>query len=131
MDNSHKWTEQELEELKHELEEFRKEKERIRLIVGQIGGVPSFNSKITNVIFFGIVVASLILSVFVQDIWRYILIDIAVAVLSLKIIYLVHTLTRENHFELWILTSLEWQINEIRKDIKNLKKMHMSSDKFK
>jgi len=123
MDN-HKWTEQELEELKHELEEFRKEKERIRMIVGQIGGVPSFNSKITNIVFFSIVVASLILSVFVQDIWRYILIDIAVAVLSLKIIYLIHTLTRENHFELWILTSLEWQINDIRQAIRRLQELH-------
>ena len=44
--------EEELIDLKKELEDFKKVKEHVRTIVGQIGGVPFFNSKIANVLLF-------------------------------------------------------------------------------
>ena len=114
--------EEELIDLKKELEDFKKEKERVRAIVGQIGGVPSFNSKIANVIFIILVLSCLVISPFIEGTLRFIMIDLAIGILSLKIIYIIRNLTKENHFMLWILSSLEWQINDLRKEIKNLSK---------
>ena len=43
--------EDEIDDLKMELEHFQKEKERVRQIVGKIGGVPKFSTKIINTLF--------------------------------------------------------------------------------
>ena len=42
----------ELEDLKHELEHFQQEKERVRTILGKVGGMPKFRAKIINIVFF-------------------------------------------------------------------------------
>ncbi len=112
----------ELQELLEEIEAFKKEKERVRAIVGRIGGVPTFNSRVANIIFFILVMASLIASIFVEDKLRYAVLDIAIGIISFKIIYIVHQLMRANHFELWILSSIEWKITEIHKELKKLSK---------
>ena len=41
----------EINDLKKELENFQQEKERVRLIVGKIGGVPTFNTRTFNTVF--------------------------------------------------------------------------------
>ncbi len=41
----------EISDLKDMLENFDKEKERVREIIGRIGGVPTFNTKLMNVVF--------------------------------------------------------------------------------
>ena len=93
----------------------------MRAIVGQIGGMPTFNSKLANVIFTILVIVSLVASIFVEDKLRYAVIDLAIGIISFKIIYIVHQLMRANHFELWILSSIEWRINEIHKEVRKLK----------
>ncbi len=42
--------------------------------------------------------------------------------LSVKIIYLIHCQMRMNHFKFWVLSSIEWRINEMMVQIKQLKK---------
>ena len=116
--------EEELKDLKKELDDFKKEKERVRAIVGQIGGVPTFNSKFVNIVFIVLVMTCLLISPFIEGALRFIVIDLAVGILSLKIIYLIYSLTRENHFILWILSSIEWQINDTRKDLRLIKKLY-------
>ena len=49
-DRTH-WLEDEINDLKHELEIFGKDKERIRQILGKIGGVPKFETKLVNILF--------------------------------------------------------------------------------
>ena len=43
--------EDELNDLKQELEHFQQEKERVRAIIGKIGGMPKFHTKLINIIF--------------------------------------------------------------------------------
>ncbi len=112
----------ELQELLEEIEAFKKEKERVRSIVGRIGGVPSFNSRFANILFTILVIISLVISIFVEDGLRFAVIDLAIGIISFKIIYIVHQLMRANHFELWILSSIEWKITEIHKELKKLSK---------
>ena len=118
----HEHLEAELDDLKKELEHFEKEKERIRAIVGQIGGAPKSQVKLVNALFIIILIASVVVSVVADEKWRLIMIELATVTLSVKIIYLMHAQMRVAHFEFWILSSLEWRVNEIMKQLRQLKK---------
>lgn len=112
----------ELEDLKQELESFQKEKEKVRAVIGQIGGVPKFRTKLINAIFIAVLAVSVILSVILGEKWRTLMIELATVTLSLKIIYLIHCQVKVNHFKFWILSSIEWRLNEVKKQITNLRK---------
>ena len=117
--NKEKMIEEEMEDLKRELEHFQQEKERIRAIVGKIGGVPTFNIKLFNIVFIAIMAVTLLISLFSSDL-RLLMIELATAALALKILYMMHCQSKVNHFQLWMQSSIEWRINEI---IKLLRKM--------
>ncbi len=117
--NKDKMIEEEMEDLKRELEHFQQEKERIRAIVGKIGGVPTFNIKLFNIVFIAIMAVTLLISLFSSDL-RLLMIELATVALALKILYMMHCQSKVNHFQLWMQSSIEWRINEI---IKLLRKM--------
>lgn len=112
-------------DLLDEIENFKKEKERVRAIVGNIGGMPTVHAKLFNIFFAVLIVALLIAGFFLEGRAHQILLDVALTALSVKIIYLIHSQARVNHFQLWILSSLEWKLNEldrlIRKEMKGEK----------
>ncbi|MHC4424229.1 MAG: hypothetical protein ACYSWR_06115 [Planctomycetota bacterium] len=110
----------ELKDLKEELEHFQQEKERVRAIIGKIGGVPIFRTKLINAIF--IIAVSVVFSIIGGEKWRVLMIELATITLSAKIIYLIHCQMRINHFEFWILSSLEWRLTELMRHVKQLKK---------
>ncbi|MFC1666304.1 hypothetical protein ACFL0P_00340 [Candidatus Omnitrophota bacterium] len=112
--------EEELDDLKQEFENFKEEKERIRAIVGRIGGVPKFNPKFFNILFIVAIVFCLATSLVSSGTLRLAMLEVAIAALSAKIIYLIVNQNKITHFQLWILTSLEWRLNEILKKIKTL-----------
>lgn len=115
--------EHEIEDLKKELENFQKEKEVVRAIVGKIGGVPTFHTKIVNTIFIVIIVGSLMVSIFghkISENFHLIMIEIATVAISVKILYMMHCQNRVNHFQLWMQSSIEWRINEIIKIVRKI-----------
>jgi len=114
--------EEELSDLKQELENFQHEKERVRAIIGKIGGVPKSRAKLINIFFIVVIVGSVIVSFFTGEKWQLPMIELATIALSVKIIYLIHNQMRINHFQFWILSSLEWRLNELMKRVKDLKK---------
>ena len=122
MQDSTKPIKDEIDDLKQELENFQKEKERVREIIGKIGGVPTFNTKFLNVVFIVVIGVSLVVSLIAGEKWRLLSIEIATVALSVKIIYLIHCQMRVNHFKFWILSSIEWRLNEMMKIIKKLDK---------
>jgi hypothetical protein len=122
MEDNQEHLQGELDDLKQELEHFQQEKERVRAIVGKIGGLPKFRTKLVNALFITVIVASVTVSIFSKGELRPLMIELAMVTLSLKIIYLIHCQMRINHFQFWILSSLEWRINEIMKQIKQTKK---------
>jgi hypothetical protein len=121
MNESHENLQDEISDLRHELEQFQKEKDRVRAIIGKIGGVPKFRTKLINVIFTLVIVVSVIGSIIGGDKLRLLMIELATVTLSMKIIYMIHYQMRVNHFKFWILSSIEWRINEMAKQIKQLK----------
>jgi hypothetical protein len=120
MEGNHVNLEREITDLKEELEHFQQEKERVRGIIGKIGGVPKFHTKLISAIFIVVITTSVVVSIVAGDRLRLLMIELATVSLSLKIIYLIHCQMRINHFEFWILSSIEWRINEIMKQIRQL-----------
>ncbi|TKJ32917.1 MAG: hypothetical protein CEE38_22100 [Planctomycetes bacterium B3_Pla] len=122
MADKHEEPKDEIGDLKQALENFEQEKERVRAIIGTIGGVPSFNTKLINIVFIVIIVVAVIISLIVDEKWRLLMIELTTVMLSVKIIYMIHIQMRVNHFKFWILSAIEWRINEMMVQIKQLKR---------
>ncbi len=121
MDQNNGHLENEINDLKQELEHFQQEKERVRAIIGQIGGMPKFRTKLVNILFIVVIAVSVVISIIAGEKLRLLMVEVATVTLSLKIIYLIHCQMRINHFKFWILSSIEWRLTEMRKEIKQLK----------
>ena len=120
MNEQYDKTEDEISDLKQALENFEKEKERVRTIIGGIGGEPQFRTKLMNVLFIVIIIVAGGISVFSGDRLRLLMIELTTVMLSVKIIYMIHIQMRVNHFKFWILSAIEWRINEMTVQIKQL-----------
>ncbi|MGL4629377.1 hypothetical protein [Cetobacterium sp.] len=110
------------EQLREELQEFQKEKERIRNIVGQIGGSSSNQNKIVNTLLIVIIVALLVLGGIFNRITSSLAIQVAILFSVIKLIWMFYESQRASHFQFWILNSLEFRINEIYKKVKKIEK---------
>jgi len=115
------------EALKEELESYKKEKEKIRQIVGAIGG--RVKSKLDSWIN-GVLITSMIL-LFGIAIMHHIFhievyleptfyIEMGMLFLSLKMIWMIHNQMKVNHFQFWILNSIEFRLNSMAKKIKEI-----------
>lgn len=116
--------------LKEELEEFKKEKEQIRNFIGQIGGAGGERrDKIFNVIFI-LVLAALFITDILRHFWsvkisfipEMLSLETGVLLVSIKIIWMIHKQTKVEHFQFWILNSIEFRLNDISKRVKKIEK---------
>ncbi len=111
-----------------ELEHYRKEKDRIRRILGKIGGVSNLRlDKTVNTLFLILVVL-----MFAFDVVRELLhlqlggfphflsTQLALFIVSLKIVWMIHRQSRVDHFQFWILSSIEYQVNLLSKKLERL-----------
>jgi len=122
MAEKHTNLEDEISDLRAELEHFELEKERVRAIVGKIGGVPRFSTKLINIIFIAAILIAGVVSIIAGEKWRLLMVELTTILLSVKIIYMIHVQMRVNHFKFWILSAIEWRINELMVLIKQQKK---------
>lgn len=115
--------------LKAELDSFKKEKEKIRQLMGQIGGKhQAHRDKWMNRIFiFAIVLIA------INDVLHYVgdfqppiptelSLGIAILLVSIKIIWMMHKSTKVEHFQFWILNSIEFRLNDVAKQMRKLEK---------
>ena len=111
------------EHLRQELDEFKKEKERIRNIVGEIGGKNNKQHKIVSLIFVLLIGVLLILGVVLQKITLFLTLEIVALLGVFKLILMAYETQRASHFQFWILNSLEFRLNEIDRRVKKIEKM--------
>jgi len=107
----------ELETLREELEHFRAEKEKIRDVIGQIGGrVSRKREHVINIAFLGLVLLMFVVEVadhmagwhvFPPALW----ISLAVLLVSIKIVWMIHRQAKIDHFQFWVLNSIDFQMN--------------------
>lgn len=113
--------------LEQDLEQFRSEKEKIHNLVGQIGGKDSAKQdKIINFVFFTVIIL-----LFIFDILRHLFnisvplpplffIEIGILVVFLKIIWMIYKQTKVEHFQFWILNSIEFRLNSVSKQLNDI-----------
>ena len=120
-----------------ELHQFQEEKEKIRALVGEIGGKASTRAEtIVNVVF---ILA--VLSLFVFDIIRHIYhvaehalppllsLSLGVFLVSIKIVWMIHRQSKIDHFQFWILNSIEYRLNDVSSRVRDMtKKMETPPD---
>lgn len=111
------------EQLREEIEEFKREKEQIKQIVGEIGGTTqSRQNKLVNMLLLAIILMVLIVGVALKKIELIVTLEVAILLGIFKIIWMMYEDKRVGHFQFWILNSLEFRINEIHKKVKNIEK---------
>ena len=120
MENKYENFKDEISDLKAELDHFEQEKERVRAIVGKIGGVPQFRTRLINVLFIVIIIIAGVISIFSDEKLRLLMVELTTVMLSVKIIYMIHIQMRVNHFKFWILSAIEWRINEMMTQLKRM-----------
>ena len=108
------------DDLKEEIRSFEKERENIRKIVGRIGGVPTTQARIINIIFIVLVLSVFAMSIVWAGKVRFFMIEVGILLLSLKLVYFLESQMRLSHFQFWILSSLEWRLNKIDKQIREI-----------
>jgi len=100
---------------REEVEEFIREKERIRQIVGRIGGKPTTMSKVITVLMIVFIVATLVAAPFLPKQLELPAVEIGIVLISLKIFFFIQNEAKVTHFQFWMLSSLEWRMNDIAK----------------
>jgi len=112
-----------------ELEHFKQEQEKIRSIIGQIGGSSAAKrDRCIHTAFFTALVVLLVMDVlthlklFAIPFPPLFSIEIAILLVSLKIIFMIRTQTRVAHFQFWILNSIEFRLNDISRRLGSLEK---------
>jgi len=115
--------------LKAELDQFKKEKEKIRKLMGQIGGKNAEKKDRQVNIFFIVAISLLATNDFLHQIFglptfipSLFSLEIAVLLVSVKIIWMMHKATKVEHFQFWILNSIEFRLNDMAKQLRMLDK---------
>ncbi|MCS5422908.1 MULTISPECIES: hypothetical protein [Psychrilyobacter] len=109
--------------LEHEMENYKKEQEKIKKLIGSIGATHSSrNHKIFNGLFLTLVV----LSFFAGGVLHYIpfnlSIELGVLLVSIKIAWMIHEQQKVNHFQFWILNSIELRLNSLQTNFRKMDK---------
>ena len=105
-------------ELLEEIESFKKEKEKIKKLIGSIGGKNFIKKdRLLNYILLVIVVGIFILEITTRFMPAYISLEVAVLLVSIKIVWLINNISKMDHFQFWILNSIEFRLNMLSKKI--------------
>lgn len=106
------------QELKVQLEEYKREKERVRNLVGQIGSRRgSRYHKIMDQLFLMIWLLVFVVGVIFHGISYNLALLLGVIFACIKIIWMVNEQQKINHFQFWVLSTIELRVNEIDKKL--------------
>ena len=109
--------------LQEEIEEYNKERDRIKFVIGKIGGKRySKSDSVINIVFLVIIAILFILEVTVHLIPAFLSLEIGILLISIKIIIMIQSQQKTNHFQFWVLNSIEYRMNEMYKRIKTMEK---------
>lgn len=111
------------DQLKQELHDFQQEKDRIRNIVGQVGGsAGTKHNNIINTVLLLIMGGLLLLGGLLNKIELQLALEVAILVGIMKLLWMFYEAQKASHFQFWILNSLEFRVNEIHKRVRKMEK---------
>jgi hypothetical protein len=120
--------------LRQELDHYRSENDRIRKVIVQIGGTTSKRQdRLINIVFLVVVLGLFVFDILreltgftLPTIPRFLSMELALLLVSLKIIWMIHRQSKVDHFQFWVLNSIEFQINMMSKRLKELEERTLS-----
>ena len=116
-------------ELLEEIESFKKEKEKIKKLIGSIGGKNFIKKdRLLNYILLIVVVGIFILEITTKFMPPYISLEVAVLLVSIKIVWLINNISKMDHFQFWILNSIEFRLNMLAKKIDSISEATKKGD---
>ena len=110
-------------QLKEDLNDFLKEKEELREVIGKIGGNNNSQAKIVTTLFVGIVLVIFVAGIVLKQLSPMTTLLLLILILGFKIIWMQQQTQKSMHFQFWILKSIAIRINELDKKQKKLEKM--------
>ena len=110
-------------QLKEDLNDFLKEKEELREVIGKIGGNNNSQAKLITTLF--------VTGIILKQLSPTTTLLLLILILSFKIIWMQQQTQKSMHFQFWILNSIEIRINELDKKQKKLEKMIEGLEKKK
>ena len=111
------------EEIIREISEYNKERDQIKMMLGKIGGtVYSSIDMIINILFLGIIISLFTLEFTTHWLPSNISLEVSVLLVSIKIVWMIYSQYKSNHFQFWILNSIEYRMNTLSGKIKKMDK---------
>lgn len=109
------------DDLLQEIEEFEREREQLKEVLGRIGGRTfSKRDNWINIAFLLIILILFVLELTTHFLPRLISLELGVLLVSIKIVFMIHSQQKVNHFEFWILNSIEYRMNDMSKMVRRM-----------
>ena len=129
-DGRREWEENKAQ-LEAEIKQFEKEKAEIKALIGNIGGKTYSNrDNIINFIFLAIIITLFTLEITTHWLPEYISLEISVLLVSIKIVWMIHSQHKYNHFIFWILNTIEYRVNDVGKRVQKMEKLLNEQEKL-
>jgi len=111
------------EEILGELEEFEREREQLKEVLGRIGG-RSFSKKDNwiNIGFLALILGLFVVELTTDYLPRLMSLELGVLMVSIKIVFMIHSQQKVNHFQFWILNSIEFRMNDMSKRVRKMER---------
>jgi hypothetical protein len=107
--------------MQEELEDFRREQARVRQVLGRVGGKSQAKIDMAiNMTILGVILALFAIETLTDWIPTLVSLEIGILLVSVKIVWMIHTNARSYHFQFWVLNSIEFRVNEINKTARRL-----------
>ncbi len=115
-----------IKDLREELEDYKRQKNKVDQIVNLIGGKKGFKRTIIIDRFLII----LLVIILIMDLLHYFIglkivpqlltLEVGVLLVSIKVLWIAHKRTQTEHFMFWFLSSLETRVNMTLEEVRNL-----------
>ncbi|NIZ19538.1 hypothetical protein [Entomospira culicis] len=105
-----------LQHYEEEIKEYQADQKNMKKMLGAIGGSSHARKEKWISIFFIIaMVGTFGMGYLVPGFSKYLSIEIGVLLVSVKVLMLMHQQQKMQHFQFWILNSIEWKITSLEK----------------
>ncbi len=129
-DKNNRQSEEEIQELQsrredllREIEEYNREREQIKATLGNIGGEKyQKTDKIMNIIFLTLIIVLFGVELSTELIPTFVSLEISVLLVSIKIVWMIHSQHKFNHFQFWVLNSIEFRMTQMDTRIRKMEK---------
>ncbi len=112
------------EDLLRDIEEYNREREQIKATLGNIGGEKyKKTDKIMNIFFLSLIILLFVVELSTELIPTFVSIEISVLLVSIKIVWMIHSQHKFNHFQFWVLNSIEFRMTQMDTRLRKMDKV--------